>query len=168
MKYVLLSLFISITGNAAVEVAFIEIRNSKGDVVQLEPDGKFAHMAISYRNLWLHAHPAKGVEIVEREELEKLGPIKFLATIPTPIKLDESEVKKFLGKSYDQQFSWTNEKIYCSELIAKLLKIEPQPMSFESQVWSAKYKKLKGELGLSPDDIFKIFEKRGIKMRPQT
>ncbi len=76
MKLILSLLFIPFYCSAAIDVAFIEIRNYEGKIIQLETNGQFAHVAISYQGNWLHAHPYRGVEIVSKEVLEKTGYIK--------------------------------------------------------------------------------------------
>lgn len=155
MKLFLLILLTPFCGFASVEIAFIELRNYQGELIELEPNGKFAHMAISYKGHWLHSHPFRGVEIIPQDKLEEIGTINAIVTIPETPSLTEVQVKKFLGKPYDTEFSWSDERIYCSELIAKLLHIEPKPMSFASKAWPESFRAFKGKLGLSPDDIFK-------------
>ena len=162
MKFIFQILFLApIYGLASVNVAFLELRTYDGKVVQLEPNGQFAHMAISYHGNWLHSHPYRGVEIISQEELEKIGNIKAIVAIPEIDSLNESLVDNYLGKPYDSSFSWSDDKIYCSELIAKILKINPLPMKFESKFWPEKFHKLKGKFGISPDDIFKYLKKHG-------
>jgi hypothetical protein len=41
---------------------------------------------------------------------------------PTVLKKMEAEGKKMLGKSYDGYFEWSDDKIYCSELVWKIYK----------------------------------------------
>lgn len=161
MKVILsLVLFASSFCFASVEVAFIELKNYQGQVVQLEPNGQFAHIAISYQGVWLHSHPIRGVELTTEHMLQKMGTIKQVITVPNLAALDEAQVEKFIGKPYDGNYSWDDEKIYCSELIAKLLGIKPQPMKFDPSLWPASFQKMKGQLGISPDDIFKILKNR--------
>ncbi len=165
MKYLLFLLFVPFYSFASVEVAFIEMRDYDGQVIQLEPNGKYAHMAISYRGNWLHAHPFRGVEVVSKEELEKMGEIKVILTKSDFEALSEVEVARYLGKPYDSEFSWSDAKIYCAELIAKLLGINPLPMSFDAEFWSEELQRMKGLLGLSPDDLFPVLLERGYKKK---
>lgn len=150
--------------NASIEVAFLQTRNSDRSLVQLEPNGNFSHIAISYKGKWLHAHPYRGVELVSKNELEKMGEIKLTIKISNSSSIHPAVVKSFLGKPYDPSFSWSDDKIYCSELIAKILNIDPAPMNFDSAFWPQKYKALQGELGISPDDIFNHFKAQGYKI----
>jgi len=112
-------LLVPLTASAEVEVAFIEMRTPDGKTLQLERGGRFAHIAISYRGKWLHAHPFYGVEIVESEKLERIGVIKEVWTVSGLTSLDREEVARFIGKPFDSSYSWSDEKIYCSELVGK-------------------------------------------------
>lgn len=80
---------------AKVTVAFLQVRNYHGQVVQLEPGGQFAHMAISFKGMWLHAHPLKGVELVSTEKLSKIGVIQEQIELSDIEELDETKVAKF-------------------------------------------------------------------------
>lgn len=151
----LLAFLYSIQIHATVTIAFLEVKDPRGYIVQLEPSGKYAHIAISFQDKWLHSHPLRGVEIVDQVELEKIGKIAEVISIETLRELTRLDVIPYLGKPYDSEFSWSDDKIYCAELVAKILKIPPTPMTFSSPVWSQEYKRLRGEMGLSPDDIYK-------------
>src|SRR6185437_157550 len=50
---------------SASDVAFLEYYLPDGRPVQLEPGGRFMHTAIRYRGHWLHAHPHRGVELID-------------------------------------------------------------------------------------------------------
>ena len=146
---------------ASIEVAFIEMRNSKNKVVQLEPGGQFAHLAISYQGKWLHSYPPNGVEVISQQELERIGTIKKIVIVSETDSVSVGTAENFLGKPYDASYSWSDDRVYCAELVAKILKIEPQPMEFKSSFWPKQFKILKGNLGLSPDDIFKALITKG-------
>jgi len=148
---------------ALIQVAFIEIKKPNGRILQLEPNGQYAHIAISYRDKWLHAYPYTGVELISRSQLEKIGTIRSIVTISESDELEEAQIKKFLGKPYDSQFSWGDDAIYCSELVAKLLDLKPQAMLFGSDFWPDRFQSLKEDLGLSPDDVFYILKVQGYR-----
>lgn len=160
MNFFMLILLMPLFSFASIDVAFIELRNHNGQLLQLEPNGKFTHIAISYRGGWLHSHPNRGVEVISQDNLEKIGTIKAITTVTERDSLNESQVRKYLDKPYDPEFSWRDDKIYCSELVAKLLNIDPLPMTFETEVWPDRFKSLKGQLSLSPDDIFQLLIKK--------
>ncbi|PWV48270.1 YiiX family permuted papain-like enzyme [Chitinophaga sp. S165] len=50
--------------------------------------------------------------------------LKNADSVLTPVVLDkmEAEGKKMLGKSYDGFFEWSDDQIYCSELVWKIYK----------------------------------------------
>lgn len=146
---------------ARVEIAFVEILDSQGQPLQLEPGGRFAHTAISYRGKWLQAHPIRGVELVSRARVEELGVIREIVALPDRAEPSEAEVAKYLGKPFDSALSWSDDAIYSSELVAKLLGIKPMPMAFEAAIWPARFRLMRGQLGISPDDIFQILRKSG-------
>lgn len=149
---------------AQVTVAFIEMKTPDGRILQLEPGGRFAHVAISHRGRWLHVHPFRGVELVTTEEMEKMGFIAETIRLEQLAELNEGQIRELLGRKYDAQFSWDGEKLYCSELVGKILKLTPTPMSFSAPIWSNRFRELKGSLGLSPDDIFVVLKKKGFSL----
>lgn len=150
----LLILFFSLSASALTEIAFIKMYHPNGQPIQLEPNGKFAHIAISYQGQWMHAHPRLGVVLQNSNELESLGKIKAVITLPEERLVNLNYLKESLGKAYDRGFAWDDQKIYCSELVGKALGIPPKPMYFDPRLWPEPYQKLNGLPGLSPDDIF--------------
>lgn len=150
---------------SAYEVAFIEMRDATGKVLQLEKNGRYAHIALFYQGKWLHSHPFRGVELVTRAELEKMGVIQTIISTPGPREPDALTVTKFLGKPYDHDYSWSDDKIYCSELIAKIMHLTPERMEFNGPVWPEKLRS-NHDVGLSPDDIFRYFTERHFPARP--
>lgn len=143
----------------STQVAFLELRNYRGDLILLEPRFPWAHMAISWQGGWLHAHPAKGVEWVSTEELERYGRIAYSATVDKKHRFDDDLAVSALGKPYDHQFSWSDRAYYCSELVAKILGIKPIPMVFDPTYWPPQYQHLNGLPGISPRLVFlKILE----------
>lgn len=152
--FIFIFLFL-ISTQARVQVAFIEMRNYHGQIIQLEPGGRFAHSAISFKGQWLQAHPVRGVELVTMIEILKMGQIKEIIEVENLDKLDEQKVRSMLGKPFDHGYLWDDEKIYCSELIAKLLNLSPKPMVF-SDSWPKHYQDLTGLPGLSPDGVYQI------------
>lgn len=163
MNTFLFIIFITISSisHASVKIAFIEIRKTNNQLIQLEPGGQYAHIAISFKDKWLHAHPYRGVEIIDQDGLKKMGKIVKTLTITDKPDLFMNEVIRFLGKSYDSYFSWSDDKIYCSELVGKILEIPPRPMSFSTDIWTENFKNSKNSLGLSPDDIYIYLTEKG-------
>jgi hypothetical protein len=141
--------------HAGVKVAFLEFYTPDGRLIQLEPDGRFAHVAISYGEGWLHAHPFRGVEVISSESLAKMGKIASVVSIPQLKEIPEKMAVQFLGKPYDAEFSWSDDRIYCSELIAKIFGLKPEPMHFDPRLWPKRYQALEGLPGLSPDKVYR-------------
>ena len=150
----LAALFFASLAQAKVQVLFLELRWPDGRVVELEPGGRFGHLAISYQGQWLHAYPTNGVEVVTMAKLRRLG--RVIGAIDVDREpLTEEEVAPFLGRAFDFQYDWDNEKTYCAELIAKLLGLEPKTMTFQGSRWPRQFRRRnRGRLGLSPDDVF--------------
>lgn len=145
----------ALSASAGVQVAFLEFYSPEGQLIQLEPGGRFAHVAISYRGGWLHSHPFRGVEVISTEALAKMGKITSVVNIPQLKEIPDATAARFLGKPYDAEFSWSDEKVYCSELIAKIFGLRPEPMHFDPKLWPERYRKLEGLPGLSPDKVYR-------------
>ncbi len=147
-------LFLSVISFAQTRVAFIEIRDKNGNLHQLEPGGRFAHIAISYHGQWLHTHPYYGVELIDTATLEKMGLLTFVE-IPRQAELTTEELQKYLGRPYDHGYSWESEGYYCSKLVGKILQMKPEPMHFTANAWKHPPRAAQLSAGLSPDDIFR-------------
>ncbi len=146
---------------AQTRVAWMELRNKSGGVMQLEPDFYYAHIAIQIGNQWLHAHPQRGVESVSKEILENLGEIKEVLVSNEEDSSYLKEVPYYFGRAFDSEFSWTDEKIYCAELIAKLLRVQPTPMHFDLKYWHPWFQKYEGKPGSSPSKLYYELLNRG-------
>ncbi|MFM8268602.1 MAG: YiiX/YebB-like N1pC/P60 family cysteine hydrolase [Pseudomonadota bacterium] len=136
------------------EVVFLEVRNETGNLVVLEPDFPYAHVGILRNEKVLHSHPKTGVEWSDLKELEQFGVIKESYRVePAQGMLEVAD--QWLGRSYDSLFSWNDEQFYCSELVAKILGIAPEPMHFDPQLWPPGFAHLEGKPGISPGKIFR-------------
>lgn len=152
----LFTAFLSLASSApAAEVAFIEFYKENGQLVQLEPGGRFMHVGIRIGDYWLHAHPHTGVELTS--SLERFGHrIVRLANHEVPEPRRE-QIYYWLGKGFDFSYRWNcTDATYCSRLVADLLDVSPLPMFFEADHWRNVEGKPIGELGVSPDDLFQI------------
>lgn len=158
---IFLALLQPLSAQAEITVAFIEARWPDGKLVQLEQHGRFYHVAISYKGGWLHAYPTKGVERIEAHELSKVGYVAEYITLKGSPDLTEAQVQKFLGKPFDRTYSWEDGSYYCSELIAKILGLEPKPMDFPKDTWPESYWKYQGRPGISPDDVYQQLMSQG-------
>lgn len=151
-KFIILFYLIFIVNAYATTVAFMKVYKPDGNLLQLEKNGVYAHLAIAVPGGWLHSHPFRGVEIIN--SLSKVGyqnyEVNFL--LNSNHYIDRSDYIKFLGMPFDRNYEWDDEKLYCSELIAKILNIAPMPMEFYSEMWGDHPNR--GELGISPDEIY--------------
>lgn len=155
-----LFLFLNLTAQAEVKIAFVQMRDTQNNVVQLEPNGEYAHIALSYKGQWLHVHPYRGVELVSSGELAQMG-ILDVITLTDKNEPSESKVKSVLGQPFDREFKWKGNKNYCAKLVGQMLDIAPRPMHFEADIWktvnplkNTRAPMFSDEWGLSPDDIF--------------
>lgn len=165
-----LGLCLGSTGYAQVKVAFLEILDSDGKPMILEPGGRWAHAAISYRGGWIHSISDRPVEWISTEELSHLGRIGEILTLPGIPEPTPQMVAKELGKPFDFNFDWESPySSFCSKLVGKLvqasaesvrapLEIIPLPVSFSTPIWRlhARANDSEGK-SLSPDDLYRIF-----------
>ncbi len=157
MRLILISLLFFSTGAFAARVVFIEIQDSNGNRIELEPGARFAHVAIQYGEYWLHAHSHKGVDLVTSEELAEYGSKFTYLGHPRLQDPDRHSVSLWVGKPFDFTYSWSNSlATYCTRLVAEVLglPISPRPMSFVSPLWQKHLHRPIGEPGLSPDELF--------------
>lgn len=140
---------------AKTRIAFLELYNQRGELVQYEPGGRFAHTAIQFDDIgdqWLNSYPGEGVALISWEQLQERGVIADVVEIPQKIRF--SQVAPYMGRPFDFWYSWTDDALYCTELIAKLLNIPTHPMRFNKKVWPKNYWSLEGTQGLSPDGLW--------------
>lgn len=145
---------------AKSKVAWLQLQDSKGQVVQLEPNFYYAHVAIEVNGNWLHANPKSGVELVTIEALDRVGKIKEILESDEE-SVDFSGVEFFISRPFDHEYSWNDDKIYCAELVAKLLNIPPSPMHFDLKYWHPWFQKYEGLPGASPAKIYQELKNRG-------
>ncbi|NCN27620.1 hypothetical protein GW915_08610 [bacterium] len=140
---------------AQIQVAFFEKFNEQGERVELEDGGRFFHVAVKVGEFWLHTDSFYGVSLVETVPKSYGRPLLRLYS-PDKRVVHFSDVERLLGVPYDRDYLWDNEKLYCSELVSKLLGLKPRPMSFNGNHWKDhdQSRLPNGELGSSPDFIF--------------
>jgi hypothetical protein len=136
-----------------LEVVFLEVTNSQGEIVYLEPHFPYAHVVLKIENRFFHSHPQSGVAWVSSGDLERYGnPKEFFDLGNKP--WTDAVLVEVVGKPYDSHFSWSDERFYCSELVAKVLGIQPEPMHFDPQIWPPSFQNLEGLPGMSPGKIY--------------
>lgn len=148
-------LFGAPTSARAVQIAFLEILTPSGEPLQLVTGGRFAHIAISYHGLWLHAHPQGGVQF--SRDLSAFGRVAEIweaAEISDP---QTWQVEQLLRLPYDWSYDWdARDRTYCSKLVGRLLGLSPEPMAFDAPIWKnmSRVRDRAGAPGLSPDGIW--------------
>ena len=152
MRGFLLLLLLSLQAQA-IQIAFLSRTHLNGNIESLEPNGRYVHVAVKYKNKWLQAHPYYGV--ILSDNLEGLGKIEEIFEAYPHLEINELFLSEVLGKPYNFISLWEDPSTYnCSKLIAKLLDIKPRPMIFEESIWGNRFAQFRGELGLSPDELF--------------
>lgn len=148
--------------NAQIKIAFIKVYKPDCSLLYLESNFEYSHVAISYKDGWLNAHPKHGVQFTSLLEELDFPKIEYhIIENPFMPELTEQEVGRFIGKPYNNLYDWyANDKYYCTELIAKLLDVPPKPMFFDPRYWPEKYQKLNGKPGMSPFSLLKKLLKR--------
>jgi len=129
--------FQSYSQNAALhncDIIFQTSKSSQSKAIQIATKSKYSHMGIVYRKgdalfVFEAIQPVKLTPLADWINRGKnahyvVKRIKNAASILTAEKL--SAMKKFgnhfLGKDYDLYFEWSDDKIYCSELVWKIYK----------------------------------------------
>lgn len=160
ISFLLLILILSFSAFSQLKVALIKIYRPDCSVLYLEPNFAYAHIAISYEGGWINAHPKHGVQLTKTlEELDFPKHESFIWEAPKSLGLKQlslQEAEKFRGLKYDRSFNWcSDDALYCSELVAKVMNLPPQPMYFDPKIWPKEYQKLNGRPGISPFLLFK-------------
>jgi uncharacterized protein YycO len=116
------------------DIIFQTSKSRQSKAIQLATGSKYSHMGIVYNeNGKLYVYEAvQPVKLTKIEDLINRGEkkhfvvkrLKNAESILTPEKLEriKSIGKKYKGKNYDIYFEWSDEKIYCSELVWKMYK----------------------------------------------
>jgi hypothetical protein len=116
------------------DIIFQTSLSSQSKAIQLATGSKYSHMGIIYRNgekLYVYeaVQPVKLTNLtdwINRGEKGKfvVKRLKNSETVLIPTNIDKmkSVGDKFLNKDYDIYFEWSDDKIYCSELVWKIYK----------------------------------------------
>ena len=145
----------------SAQVVFIEV-DQNGRRIELEPGGRFFHVAIRYGKYWLQAHPHGGVTLVK--DIKPYGDRFTYLSDPSVPEPNADYVLRWLGKPFDYTYRWDNsEANYCTRLVAEALGVSPQPMDFSAAIWERHFVRPQGEPGLSPDKLYSALLERGFK-----
>lgn len=116
------------------DIIFQTSRSSQSKAIQLATNSKYSHMGIIYENdgqfyVYEAVQPVKLTKLndwIKRGEnssyvVKRLKDSERLLTKESLKKMRDLG-EKFNGKNYDIYFEWSDDKIYCSELVWKIYK----------------------------------------------
>jgi hypothetical protein len=116
------------------DIIFQSSKSEQARAIQLATGSKFSHCGIIYKEgdevfVYEAVQPVKKTAIAQwisygyKSEyiVRRLKNADAVLTQATMDKM-KKEGEKFLGKNYDIAFEWSDEKIYCSELVWKIYK----------------------------------------------
>lgn len=116
------------------DIIFQTSKSSQSKAIQLATNSKYSHMGIIYENdgqffVYEAVQPVKLTplsEWIKRGEnghyvIKRLENADQLLTSSTLTKMKQIG-EQYKGKPYDIYFEWTDDKIYCSELVWKIYK----------------------------------------------
>ena len=114
------------------DIIFQTSRSSQSQAIQLATDSRYSHMGIIYENegelfVYEAIQPVKLTPLrdwIKRGEnnhyvVKRLKKAEEVLTSET-LKEMRAIGERFQGKNYDIYFEWSDERIYCSELVWKI------------------------------------------------
>ncbi len=140
-------------------------------LIEQQENSEFSHVGIYLGQDQVAEAYFDKVKIVSLAEfMKKTDPARFVLVRRLVVQPDEFErklrleVDKLLGLTYDRWFLWNNDKIYCSELVYKVLApivelrdLSPKEMLFDvnPEHWDRYFRDQtpRGQLGISPEDF---------------
>tara|TARA_B100000780_G_C20947405_1_gene377896 strand:- start:136 stop:732 length:597 start_codon:yes stop_codon:yes gene_type:complete len=116
------------------DIIFQTSRSNQSQAIQLATNSKYSHMGIIYENngQFLVYEAIQPVKLTPLEEwvnrgenghyvIKRLENADQVLTSSTLSKMKQIG-EQFKGKPYDIYFEWSDDKIYCSELVWKIYK----------------------------------------------
>ena len=116
------------------DIIFQTSKSSQSEAIQLATKSKYSHMGIIYQTdgqyyVYEAVQPVKLTKLndwIRRGEnshyvVKRLKDSKEILTDANITRMKELG-EKFKGKNYDIYFEWSDDKIYCSELVWKIYK----------------------------------------------
>lgn len=143
--FLILSLFFVLQSNGAVLHFYSNPR---------VPQPLF-HVTLEYKSYIYEADTRAGGHRMPVSHVPKLGDIRI--EIPDEL-VNEPALMGQMGRAFDFNFVWDNDKTYCSKLVGIALDMEPTPMSFAGTHYVKYYPKWleRNDPGLSPDQIYEF------------
>jgi hypothetical protein len=113
------------------DIIFHHSRSAQSRAIQLATNSPYSHMGMLYRRRgrWFVFEAVGPVKFTPLDEWSRRGEgghfvVKRLRSPLSTTTLDRLKAarEKYRGKPYDFNFGWSNEQIYCSELVWKIYK----------------------------------------------
>ncbi len=116
------------------DLIFHTSKSSQSLAIQLATNSKYSHMGMIYKEgdrffVYEAVQPVKLTPLddwIKRGEGQKyvVKRLENSSEVLTAENIDKMKIigRQYLGKDYDLKFEWTNDKIYCSELVWKIYK----------------------------------------------
>jgi hypothetical protein len=115
------------------DIIFHESRSSQSRAIQLATKSRYSHMGILYRErgqwfVYEAVQPVKSTPLDEwirrgkdgRFVVKRLRDTRRLT--PAALTRLRSAGERYRGRDYDLYFEWSDDRIYCSELVWKMYK----------------------------------------------
>lgn len=126
MKQLLLIIFLALSSVAFAyeqgDILFQESKSAQAAYIKKATGSRYTHCGIVYKK--------NGKEyVLEASNKVKLTPVnewiargvgKHVRVKKCPKKSFRINLSKYIGKSYDTSFSWSDSRMYCSELVYKI------------------------------------------------
>ena len=116
------------------DIIFQTSKSSQSKAVQIATNSKYSHLGIIYKieGNWFVYEAVQSVKLTPLQEWINRGEkghfvIKRLKNSGKILTSDikskmKTEGEKYRGKNYDLYFEWSDDRIYCSELVWKIYK----------------------------------------------
>ncbi len=116
------------------DLIFQTSQSSQSQAIQIVTNSKYSHMGIIYQE-GTEYYVYEAIQVVKITKLKDwisrgendeyvVKRLKNSSDFLTATGVEQMKLigKKYLGKKYDLRFEWSNDKIYCSELVWKIYK----------------------------------------------
>ena len=113
------------------DIIFHESRSAQSRAIQLATKSRYSHMGILYRDgdRWFVYEAVQPVKLTPLDEWIRRGKdghfvVKRLRDPLAAATLRRMKAigERYRGRGYDLYFEWSDERIYCSELVWKIYK----------------------------------------------
>lgn len=164
------------------DIIFQDINSEQGVAVKLATESEFSHVAVVVEHdgelqVLEAVQPVRIIDIESwikqgENSMYKVGRLKNDSILSKEnLALLRTAGKQYLNKNYDGYFNWSDDKIYCSELVYKMyfealaIKLAPLKMLKDYNIDHPKVRRIMQQrygddipyedLMVSPEDLFK-------------